>query len=294
MDKVVFYLMNQKGYTVLNTFLSKFDRSFIEFIVLSKDSNVKNDYFIEIRSLCEDNQILYYMKSDSIPKFNGYKFAVGWRWIIPYTDRLIILHDSLLPKYRGFSPLVNMLINGEKEIGVTALYAADEYDRGDIISQEKMSIDYPIKIENAIDRVSMLYSKIVMTICEAIFSGDRILAHPQNENQATYSLWRDEEDYIINWNKDSHFIKRMIDALSYPFKGAKSYLNGELVTISDAEVYEEKRIENRDIGKVIFIEQGYPVVVCGKGLIKITKILSSENKNLLPLKNFRIRFGGRV
>ena len=49
-----------------------------------------------------------------------------------------------MPKYRGFAPLVNSLVNGEKIIGVTALFASEEYDNGDIIMQSSVDITYPI------------------------------------------------------------------------------------------------------------------------------------------------------
>ncbi|MGG1397345.1 formyltransferase family protein [Bacillus salipaludis] len=293
MNKVVFYIMNKKGYEVFLSFLNHFDNSQIEYVVLSRDKNLEKDYFNEIKSLCEENHIKFYMKNDSIPNFWGYKFAVGWRWLISDTNKLIILHDSILPKYRGFSPLVNMLINGEDEIGVTALFASEQYDKGDIILQEKVSIDYPIKIDQAIMKISKLYSNIVINICKTIFSNGSLVATTQDEDKATYSLWRDEEDYYINWHLDSSIIKRTIDALSFPFKGAKSLLNGEIVTIVDAEVCEEKRIENRHVGKIIFLEKDFPVVVCGTGLLKITEIIDSNNKSILPLKKFRSRFEGR-
>ena len=86
-----------------------------------------------------------------------YQLAIGWRWLISGTENLIVLHDSLLPKYRGFAPLVNSLINGEQEIGVTAIWAGPEFDAGEIIFQEKAGICYPIKIQEAIEIVSGLY-----------------------------------------------------------------------------------------------------------------------------------------
>jgi methionyl-tRNA formyltransferase len=54
------------------------------------------------------------------------------------------MHDSLLPKYRGFAPLPNALINGEREVGVTALFASEEYDMGDIVCQRRLAVEYPM------------------------------------------------------------------------------------------------------------------------------------------------------
>jgi len=288
MDKIVFYLMNEKGFYVLN----RFDSDFIEYVVLSKDKNVQKDYYIELINLCIKNKIKNYNKSEIIPIFAGYKFAIGWRWVIEDVNNLIVLHDSLLPKYRGFAPLVNMLINGEEELGVTALFASNEYDKGEIIRQEKLNIDYPVKIKTAIEKISPLYLKLVNDITKLIIQNKKISSVPQKEEEASYSIWRDEKNYFINWNKDAEIIKRIVDSLGFPYAGARTFLNGEIVIIDEVEEYPDLKIENRDVGKVIFIEEKFPVIICGEGLLKIKSARYLDGKSILPLKKFRSRFGG--
>lgn len=289
--KLVFYIMNRKGYIAFNDFLNKYNSSSIEYVVTARDQNVEKDYFFEIKNLCINDNVVVFDRTDSIPQFDGYKVAIGWRWLIHDNSKLIVMHDSILPKYRGFSPLVNMLINGEKQIGVTALFASNSYDEGDIIEQKKIYIEYPIKINEAINQVSSLYSELLISIYGTLINNGKLKGIPQSHSQATYSLWRDEFDYVIDWSNDAFTILRTIDALSFPFMGAKSYLNGELITIIDAEMVEDVVIENRDIGKIIFMSEGYPVVVCGEGLIKIKNAADQNNNSIIPLKKFRSRFG---
>lgn len=186
-----------------------------------------------------------------------------------------------------------MLINGEKEIGVSALHASEKYDEGNVIRQESLAVQYPIKINDAIDLISKLYSTLVLDIYRMIINNENLIGIPQLEENATYSLWRDNQDYIINWNNDSQSIKRMIDAVGYPFSGATTLLNNEKVIIEDVEVYLDLMIENRDVGKVIFIHEGYPIVVCGKGLLKIKNARFVNGNPILPLQKFRSRFGGQ-
>lgn len=115
--KIVFYLMNEKGFYTLNKFIKKFSSSNIEYIVSSIDKNMKKDYFKEIKQLCKKYKITFFDRNSDYfkkeKKFVGYKFAIGWRWIISNSDYLIVFHDSLLPKYRGFAPLVNSLVSNE-------------------------------------------------------------------------------------------------------------------------------------------------------------------------------------
>lgn len=294
MPRFVFFLMNKKGLEVLTRIVEKYSSKIIKYVVLSEDAAVEKDYYSELIQLCNEHSIKYFNRSEEIPVFSGYKFSIGWRWIINDYKNLIVMHDSILPKYRGFSPLVNTLINGEKEIGVTALFADKDYDRGPIILQKKAKIQYPIKISKAIERISMLYQDAISEVIDSILNNDIIEGTEQNENEATYSVWRDADDYFIDWRRDSSYIKRSIDALGFPYNGARTKINEEIIIIDDADVIDDVVIENRHVGKIIFFKEEYPVVICGEGLLKITKARIEEKVLDLSQMKFRTRFGGAV
>ena len=293
--KIAFYMMNEKGFYTLKKFINKFSSNNIEYIVSSVDKNVKKDYFNEIKELCAKYKISFFDKSnDYLQKeklFSGYKFAIGWRWIIKNDNNLIVFHDSLLPKYRGFAPLVNSLVSNENRGGVTALFASSEYDKGDIIMQRSMTINYPMKVNQAIKQIKPLYYELVKDIYELILNEKQIPRNKQDENKATYSMWLDEKDYFIDWqNWSAKKIKRFVDAVGYPYDNAKAYLDDKIIQFIDVKVFDDVEIEDRKrhIGKIIFITDGYPVVVCKKGLIGLVDIRDMNDKNLMI--NFRSRF----
>jgi methionyl-tRNA formyltransferase len=251
---------------------------------------------LEIQALCEKHEVAYAYreKGQKIPD-TSYVFAVSWRWIINHPqNKLVVFHDSLLPKYRGFAPLVNMLLNKEEEIGVTALLGSSEYDRGDIIAQQSSKILYPIKIEEAIKLNTENYKALAEKVIAKIASSQTLDATPQNEAEATYSIWRDNDDYFINWATDANDIKSFVDALGSPYKGAQTRTqNDEIIVIQDVQVVDDIQCEIRHTGKVIFVRDGLPTVICGKGLLKITNayvVTKSGQENYLPLKKFRTRF----
>jgi len=292
--KIVFYLMNEKGFYTLKKFIKKFSSDSIEYIVSSKDTNIKKDYFKEIKQLCIKYKISFFDRNSNYLKkeklFNGYEFAIGWKWIILNYKNLIIFHDSILPKYRGFAPLVNTLVSNENLGGVTALFASNEYDKGDIIMQKSMNINYPIKINSAIEQIKPLYYDLVEDIYTLILEDKQLPRQKQDENKATYSMWLDGEDYFIDWqNWSAKKIKRFVDATSYPYDNAKAYLNGKVVKFIDVKVLEDVKVKNRKrhIGKVIFIQDS-PVIVCKKGLLKLVDIQDENDDNLMI--NFRSRF----
>ncbi len=290
--KITLFLMTKKGSEVLNSIIKNSFHAYIEKVIVGIDKSVINDYSEEIIQLCEINKIVYFISNQKYEVNTTFAIAISWRWLIHSENfKLIIIHDSLLPKYRGFAPLVNSLINKEELIGLTALFASDEYDKGEIISQKQISISYPIKINEAIEKISVLYSIIVLDILKKIISNIQLESFSQNEEVATYSLWRDEEDYFINWNDSSTKIERFIDAVGYPYQGAKCYLEKQIIIILKASPFKDVIIENRNVGKIIFIQENLPIVVCGTGLLKINEaVFENSKKSIFPLKKFRNRF----
>jgi len=283
--------MSYKGHYVLQKILSEFDSSIIDKVISSRDNKVEKDYYDEIMNLSASKKIPFFDRNDSYGINTKYCFAISWRWLIKTDKQLIILHDSVLPRYRGFSPLVNCLINNESSVGITAIFAKEEYDTGDIIEQRELRITYPITIFEVIKALTPLYYEIVKVLLDKIVNGIQFNTKKQDGKDISYSLWRDDDDYVINWGEDSFYIKRFIDAVGFPYLGALSYTDNKKVRIIEAEVFDDVKIENRTPGKVIFIKNGNPIVVCGEGLLLITKIIEeATGKSILPFNKIRTHF----
>tara|TARA_R110002074_G_scaffold242800_2_gene414590 strand:- start:5179 stop:6087 length:909 start_codon:yes stop_codon:yes gene_type:complete len=293
--KILFYLMSEKGLSVIKTLISNNLTEAIGKVVIGKDSNVINDFSQDIENMCIENDIEFYYKNEKFSPLEEYSIAISWRWLIEESNsKLIVLHDSLLPKYRGFAPLVNALLNNEPEIGVSAIFATKEFDKGDIITQSKTKVNYPIKINDAIQLISQNYNKVIKVLVSKILKEEPLIGIKQKEENSSYSLWRDEQDYLINWNSSANEIVNFINSLSYPYKGASSFLNGNRkVRVLNAEVFDDDvNIENKNNhGKVLLLKDGCPIVVCENSLIKLTSISSDDTGNdLLPFSKLRIRF----
>ncbi len=293
MSKFTLLLMSEKGYQSLVGIIEYFGSEIIDFIVFARDKNVLEDYSTKIEELAAQNNIKAYEKSDRYIFRSKYIIAISWRWLIPINKEsiLITLHDSLLPKYRGFAPLVNQLINKEPELGVTAIVSDAEYDKGSVITQLKTKVNYPLRIEDAISKVSILYVDVLKNVIQQVIEDNSFKTVAQDESEATYSLWRDEEDYRINWNSNAKEIQNFIYSVGYPYKGASTYVMNKKIRINNAVELNDLKVVNRDVGKIIFMDDNFPVVICGKGLLKITEATYDENgRSIFPLKKFRIRF----
>jgi methionyl-tRNA formyltransferase len=295
--KIGFYVLGEKGYQSLARFTGEFGPNAVAFVMAARDSGVEKDWFAEIASHCGSYAIRFLERNKGAARLpdHDWSFAIGWRWMIESRENLIVFHDSLLPKYRGFAPLVNMLLNGEKSIGVTALLASDEYDRGDIAYQSAKAIEYPITIASAISAIIPLYADLVVKCGSDIQSQGKLICTPQDEASASYSVWRDEEDYFVDWTQDADAIRRFVDAVGSPYRGAAAYLGTNVVRIMAVEVVKDVAIENRrgSIGKVIFMQDRCPVIVCGVGLVKINDLRSDAGEIILGKVPFRSRFASK-
>jgi methionyl-tRNA formyltransferase len=296
MKKAVFFVMTKKGLYALENFINAFGREAVEFVVSHTDKHVEKDYYDEIKQLCSKNRITFYNKNSKYLFADRFVFVIGWRWIIKSTGKLYIFHDSLLPKYRGYAPVVSQLMNKENYLGVTCFLSENRFDESDIdkgciISRQKTRISYPVKISEAIDKVCPIYSELLNNLYRTLISGKIPECTSQNSRSATYSVWRDEEDYMIDWKKDAEYIKRFIDSVGHPYLGAFTKSGTKKIRIIDSVVFPDEKIENRDPGKVLFIKNNFPVVICGKGLLKITEAIDDNTRqSILPLKKFRTRF----
>lgn len=290
-NPLTLFVMTEKGLTFTEQAVSQF-KDIIEHVVIGQDSSVQNDYAKEIAAVCESAGVKFSYRKDFTGITSEYAMAISWRWLIHHpAEKLIVFHDSLLPKYRGFAPLVNALINGESLVGVSAIFGASEYDRGEVIHQTSVTIRYPITIAEAITAVGGCYLQSGMAVLKTLASGEPLLSKAQDHSEATYSLWRDDEDYQIDWSQSAEKIRRMIDAVGHPYKGAFCRVDGVPARILAAEDLDDVQIENRTAGKVIFVEEGLPVVVCGAGLLRVTHCVHDESGDtLLPLAKFRVRF----
>ena len=278
-------LVGTKGEHVLRMLLKSKNVFNISFVASYKDRNTKDTCFDSIKSICEEKHIDFLNNTKSIrfPRVDKI-FAIGWQFIIKDNlDNLVVIHDSKLPKYKGWSPTVNALIQGEKKIGATAFCPTDQMDTGDIYCQKEIAIEYPIKIEEALNLVSDLYVEIVLFICEK---------NPkpyEMEGEEDFCIWRDYLDYFVDWTESADKIKRFIDAVGFPYEGAKINLDNQVLTVRDCKIIKASIVEQeKHCGKVFKLISGEPVIICGKDLLHLSNIFDEQGEPY-KFKKLKIR-----
>ncbi len=287
------FLLGEKGLSVLEALVNNGYAKNISRIIIGRDKNISNDCSIDIEKIAALHKIPTEERRQNINlSEDEFGILISWKWLIKnHIKDLIVLHDSILPKYRGFNPLVTALINGDEEIGATAIFASNEIDEGEIIYQRKIKINYPLKIKDAINMIAVLYAEITCDIFKEIFDNkNKLFSHPQKPENTSFSLWRDEKDYFIDWSKSSQEIERFINATSSPYDDAKTIINNQVIRITEAVSIDDIYIVNRIPGKLlnINIDKREATVVCGTGLLRIIKCTTLD-KNTYEFSKLRTR-----
>jgi Methionyl-tRNA formyltransferase len=136
------------------------------------------------------------------------------------------LHPALLPKYRGSNPLQWVIINNERETGVTMHYMNSEFDAGDIIAQRRVPIGPEDTWLDVRGRVAAATRELLREeIPRVIAQTNNRTA--QNESEACSFPRRRPEDGEIDWNESAADIHNLIRALVAPLPGAFYYVGGE-------------------------------------------------------------------
>jgi len=189
--------------------------------------------------------------------------ANNWRtWIPPQIFRLprhgtLNVHDSLLPAYAGFSPLIWALINGEQEVGVTAHMMDEDLDAGDIVVQRAVPVGPEDTATDLFHRTVDLIGPIVAEALDLIASG-RTDWTPQDRSKASFFHKRSIEDGDIDWTWPAQDIARLVRAQSDPYPNAFTHYKGRRVRVLKASV--SQGIYGGTPGRV-FIREGDGVVI---------------------------------
>ncbi len=203
------------------------------------------------------------------------------------------VHPSLLPKYRGASPIQYAILNGEKETGVTIMKIDEEMDHGPILSVGKFPIDENDTYKTLSDKLSEFGAELLIKIIPDYVSGKTTLVE-QDHSKATYTKIIKKEDGKINWSHSADEILRMTYAY-YPWPTAWTTWNSKTFHPAGDHPKDEKILkiieaevsENNDRYKIgeVFLTDLELAVKSGKDVLVIKK-LQLEGGNILTAKEF--------
>lgn len=162
----------------------------------------------------------------------GYGKIIPKRYIDVPRFGFLCIHPSLLPEYRGPSPIQGAILNGELETGVTIIIIDSEMDHGPILSSEKYILRPDIFKEEAEKEIWDLGAKLLLDTMPKYVGGE-IKPREQDHSQATFTKLLNREDGRIDWSRPHKEIYNQIRALN-PEPGTWTTWNDKILNIKTA------------------------------------------------------------
>ena len=189
----------------------------------------------------------------------------------------INVHASLLPEYRGASPIQQAIIDGRTYTGVTTMLMSPELDTGDILLQEKIEIDRGDTAGSLSVKLSKIGVDLLIRTLDGLDRGE-ITPMPQDHGKATLAPLLKKEDGLIDWRDTSDNIYNKIRGLD-PWPGAYTFYKGDRWGIWKAEPPDkqpdkqiDKQLPSYTPGEIVDVQPGGIVVAAGYGALMIREI----------------------
>ena len=180
------------------------------------------------------------------------------------------VHTSLLPKYRGASPIQSAILNGETEIGVTIMKMDVGLDTGDILTQRPTPIRDEDNAATLHDRLAHLGAKLLVQTIPDYVAG-KIQPRPQQHELATHVVKIKKEDGRIDWQQPARAIWNRVRAFT-PWPGAFTFLPAQpqplLLKIWQAELAGGQGAA----GEILTADKNGIVIACGEGALRVTQL----------------------
>lgn len=167
-------------------------------------------------------------------------FVAGWSELIP--DSVLAVpamgcigfHPAKLPFDRGRSVLAWQIENGYQETGLTMFKYTDYPDGGDILAQEIIPIRHEDYINDILDKIDDATYNIMRAYFPLLRTG-RLAAKKQNLEEGSFHRLRGERDSFINWNRNTEDIYNKVRAISHPYPGAFTEMDGKRILVWKSE-----------------------------------------------------------
>lgn len=197
----------------------------------------------------------------------------------------INIHASLLPAYRGAAPIQWVILNGEKETGVTIMQMAKGLDTGDMLCKAVVPIDRKETGESLHDKLMEAGAKLIVEALPKIGAGE-LIPEKQDDSLSCYASRLTKEMGMIDWNKDALTLERLVRGLnSWP--SAYTFYKGKTLKIWEADVI--KAPTNEVPGTVVQVGKDFFDVACGEGLLRIYSV-QLEGKKRVSVKDFLLGY----
>ncbi len=182
----------------------------------------------------------------------------------------INLHASVLPVYRGASPIQQTLLNGDKQTGVTAMLMEEGLDSGDILKISTIDVSSDEMVESLFNRLTQVASELTIDVLQN-YSTCRAI--PQDDALSTHCSKITKADGEVEFNDAETLYNRYRAFTPWPGIYLTSGLKLKNIKLEDID-------SSNSVGKILKIDSGSIVVGCKKGAIRVYSVQAPSKKEV--------------
>jgi len=185
------------------------------------------------------------------------------------------IHASLLPRWRGASPIQHAILAGDKESGVSLMQMEEGLDTGPVFTQESIPIRREETAATLHDRLAGLGANMLDRYLNDILDG-HLLAQPQDDAASTYAPMIKKDQGTIDWNLPADQVDRHIRAMT-PWPSAFTTWQGKLLKVLAARPVEQVNLPAGNAGDIVSFQDAVAVLT-GNGGLKLLKVQLSGKR----------------
>ena len=198
-----------------------------------------------------------------------------------FPNKILNIHSSLLPKYRGAAPINWVIVDGEKETGVSIMLVDEGMDTGDVLLKEKIDISQDETAQSLHDRLAVLGGKMISKVLKD-FKKHYEKKEIQDETEASYCGKITREMGHLDFSQNAQDIYNHFRGF-YPWPGSFFYYKDEQVKVHNMNIILD--YSNNKVGKVLNVSDEGIEVSCKNGKIVLTEI-QFPNRRRMQVKDF--------
>ncbi len=189
-------------------------------------------------------------------------------------------HGSLLPKYRGASPIQRALIDGESVTGITAMYMDDGLDTGDMILKMECAIEPDDDFGTLHDKLARLAGEAMCEVIDRINAGT-VTREKQPTEDASYAAKIEKEDTVLDFTRPARELVNLIRGLSPMPCAMTKTPDGKILKLTTARAIDGD--SHATCGEVVELKttgDGEIIISCGDGLLSVSGVIPEGKKRM--------------
>ncbi len=193
------------------------------------------------------------------------------------------IHPSLLPRYRGPSPVQRAILNGDGHTGVCVVKVTEKMDSGPILGVARVPVPPEATTPEMEDALAQAGADLLVDVLQAV-QERRAIEVPQDEREASYARKFEKNDGRIDWRKPAFRIHNFVRAL-HPFPCAFAFVGRQRVNIYRVAGQRYPQKPDHRPGTILAVEKDSFRVACGDGDVTVLE-LQPENKRRMTAAEF--------